>query len=152
MYGYDFTDENARGMIPRMVSHLFDEIASAPQEIEFQVKVSMIEIYMEKIRDLLNPSQSDLKVREERGKGVFIVDVTETYVADEGEVYQLMKLGNENRSIGATDMNAQSSRSHSCFVVTVQQNNTVDFSQKSGKLYLVDLAGSERIEKTGAAG
>ena len=72
MYGYDFTDENARGMIPRMVSHLFDEIASAPQEIEFQVKVSMIEIYMEKIRDLLNPSQSDLKVREERGKGVFI--------------------------------------------------------------------------------
>ena len=152
MLGPNITDVTERGMTPRMVSHVFDEIANAPSEMEFQVKVSMIEIYMEKVRDLIDPSKTDLKIREERGKGVYIEDVTETYVTDEAEVYQLMIRGNQNRSIGATDMNAQSSRSHSCFIVTVQQNNTRDFSQKAGQLYLVDLAGSERIEKTGATG
>jgi kinesin family protein 5 len=78
--------------------------------------------------------------------------VTETYVTDEIEVYDLMKIGNANRAIGVTDMNSQSSRSHSCFILTLQMNNTIDFSQKTGKLYLVDLAGSEKIAKTGAQG
>lgn len=63
-----------------------------------------------------------------------------------------MKLGNDNRSIGATNMNEQSSRSHSIVIMSVASTNTVDFSQKSGKLYLVDLAGSEKVSKTGAAG
>ena len=112
----------------------------------------MIEIYMEKIRDLIDPSKTDLKVREERNKGVFIENVTEFSVSEEGEVYQLMKIGNENRAIGCTDMNAQSSRSHSCFIVSINKRNTRDFSQHSGKLYLVDLAGSERVDKTGAKG
>ena len=89
-----------------MVSHVFDEILNAPQEMEYEIKVSMIEIYMEKIRDLIDPSKTDLKVREERNKGVFIENVTEFSVSEEGEVYQLMKIGNENRAIGCTDMNA----------------------------------------------
>jgi kinesin family protein 5 len=63
-----------------------------------------------------------------------------------------MKVGNANRAIGVTDMNSQSSRSRSCFILTLQMNNTIDFSQKTGKLYLVDLAGSEKIAKTGAQG
>jgi len=63
-----------------------------------------------------------------------------------------MQLGNQNRSTAATNMNAESSRSHSIFILTVTQNNTVDLSCKVGKLYLVDLAGSERIAKTGAEG
>lgn len=54
--GDDFDDEDERGMIPRMVSHIFEEMALADQEIEFTVKVSMIEIYMEKVHDLINPS------------------------------------------------------------------------------------------------
>lgn len=74
---------------------------------------------MEKVQDLLNPSAQNLKIREEKGKGVFIENVAETYVSDEGEVYQLMLEGNRNRSISATDMNARSSRSHTCFIVTV---------------------------------
>ena len=78
--------------------------------------------------------------------------MTESYVGGEDEVFSLLKVGNENRSIGATDMNAQSSRSHSCFVLQIDQKNTADFSSKCGKIYLVDLAGSERISKTGAAG
>jgi kinesin family protein 5 len=112
----------------------------------------MIEIYMEKIRDLLDPVKTNLKVHEDKNKGIYIADVTETYVGEEIEVYDIMKLGNENRAIGYTDMNAQSSRSHSCFIITIHQNNTTDFSSKTGKLYLVDLAGSEKISKTGATG
>ena len=76
--------------------------------------------------------------------------MTEEYVTDEDEVINLLNNGNENRSIGVTDMNAQSSRSHSCFILTLNMSNTIDFSQKTGKLYLVDLAGSEKIAKTGA--
>jgi len=76
--------------------------------------------------------------------------VTERSVIGEDEVYECMKTGNENRSIGYTDMNAQSSRSHSCFILTVNSENSTTFVKKTGKLYLVDLAGSEKISKTGA--
>lgn len=79
----------------------------------------MIEIYMEKVHDLINPSAQNLKIRQEKSKGVYIENVTEIYVTEEGEVYQLMVQGSQNRSISATDMNARSSRSHTCFIVTV---------------------------------
>ena len=120
--------------------------------MEFEVKVSMVEIYMEKVHDLINPSIQNLKIREEKGKGVYIENVTEIYVSDEGEVYEILVTGSQNRSISATDMNARSSRSHTCLIVTVQQSNKRTFSSKCGQLYLVDLAGSERTEKTGAKG
>lgn len=61
-------------------------------------------------------------------------------------------MGNDNRSIGVTDMNQQSSRSHSIFIITITQSSSIDLSVKTGKLYLVDLAGSEKIIKTGATG
>lgn len=112
----------------------------------------MIEIYMERIRDLLDPKKINLQVHEDKEKGVFIGDVTETYVTEAYEVYQIMQLGNENRAIGVTDMNKQSSRSHSCFILTITQNNAATFQCKTGKLYLVDLAGSEKISKTHATG
>ena len=102
-----------------MVSHIFEEISQAPEEIEFVVKVSYIEVYMERVRDLMNPSAHDLKIRENKGKGIYIENVTEIYVAEEGQVYEIMANGTQNRSIGATEMNARSSRSHSCFIVTV---------------------------------
>jgi len=79
----------------------------------------MIEIYMEKIRDLLDPEKDNLKVHEEKGKGVYIADLTE-YTVTEKEVYSIMKQGNSNRSKAATLMNAESSRSHSIFILTVQ--------------------------------
>jgi len=76
-------DPNQRGLIPRMVKHIFEQIGSTTQEVEFSVKVSMIEIYMEKIRDLLNPVKTNLKVHEDKNKGIYIADVTETYVGEE---------------------------------------------------------------------
>ena len=69
------------------------------------VKISMIEIYMEKIKDLLDPTKTNLKVHEDKVKGLYIAEVTETYVGDDLEVYDVMKTGNENRAIGVTDMN-----------------------------------------------
>ena len=74
-----------------MVRTVFTRIESAQDTIEFQVKVSMIEIYMEKIRDLLDTSKTDLKIHEEKGKGVYMADLTEQYISDEREVFQPMK-------------------------------------------------------------
>lgn len=152
MLGPDIDDEEEKGIIPRMVGGIFAKIESAAEEIEFTVKVSMIEIYNEKIRDLLDPKKNNLRIHENKEQGIYVKDMTESYVGGEDEVFSLLKIGNENRSIGSTDMNKQSSRSHSVFILQIEQKNTVDFSSKTGKIYLVDLAGSERIAKTGAQG
>jgi kinesin family protein 5 len=152
MVGPDIEDPHTQGIIPRMVKTVFEKIENASEDIEFTVKISMIEIYMEKIKDLLDPAKTNLKVHEDKIKGIYISDVTETYVGEDIEVYDIMKIGNDNRAIGVTDMNSQSSRSHSIFIMTVQQRNNSDFSTKTGKLYLVDLAGSEKVGKTGAKG
>ena len=152
MQGPNIEDIELQGIIPRMVRTVFNQIETASEAIEFTVKVSMVEIYMEKIKDLIDPSKDNLRVHEDKQKGVYLQDVSEKYIADENEVYELMKLGNSNRSISATLMNAESSRSHSIFILTITQNNTTELSCKTGKLYLVDLAGSEKISKTGAEG
>ena len=150
MTGTDNPENN--GIIPRMVSTVFSKIHFATSKIEFQVKLSYCEIYMEKIRDLLEPSKINLKIHEEKTRGVYIADLTEHYVTSDIEVFELMKSGNKNREVGFTDMNAVSSRSHSLFSLTITQTNLHDYSAKTGKLYLVDLAGSEKVSKTGAAG
>ena len=104
-----------------MVRTVFNRIETASENIEFSVKVSMIEIYMEKIKDLMDPTKDNLRVHEDKAKGVYIGDVTETYVSCESEVYQLMKIGTSNRSVTATNMNEQSSRSHSIFILSITQ-------------------------------
>ena len=86
MVGHDLNDQSSAGVIPRMVKTVFERIETSSEEIEFTVKVSMIEIYMERIKDLLDPSKSNLKVHEDKNKGVYISDCTETYVAEEEEV------------------------------------------------------------------
>ena len=119
MTGPNVENVELQGIIPRMVRTVFNRIDTASDAIDFSVKVSMIEIYMEKIRDLLDPSKDNLKVHEEKGKGVYMADLTENYIGEEREVYDIMKQGNANRSIASTLMNAESSRSHSIFILTV---------------------------------
>ena len=106
-----------------MVTQVFDAISNSPEHIEFRIKVAIVEIYCEKIRDLLDISKADLKIREDKTRGVYIQDVTERYVSEEGEVYNLMRIGNSNRAISATNMNEGSSRSHSLFMLNINQNN-----------------------------
>lgn len=77
MTGSNVENVELQGIIPRMVRTVFNRIDTASDSIEFSVKVSMIEIYMEKIRDLLDPSKDNLKVHEEKGKGVYMADITE---------------------------------------------------------------------------
>ena len=145
-------DSSLKGVIPRMVSSVFDRIEAASEALEFTLKVSYCEIYMERIKDLLDPTKSNLKVHEDRTRGVFISNLSEQYVTNEDEVYELMRLGTANREVAATLMNEGSSRSHSIFLLTLSQSNTLDFSARNSKLYLVDLAGSEKVGKTGAEG
>ena len=145
-------NEVNKGIIPRMIAHVFGFIYDSPPEIEFMVKVSMIEIYQEKIRDLIETDKINLNVREDPTKGIFIEDISEHYVGSPDEVIDIMKVGTNNRAQACTNMNEHSSRSHSIFIMTVSQNNRKDGVAKTGKLYLVDLAGSEKISKTGATG
>lgn len=88
-----------------MVKTVFEKIENASEDIEFTVKISMIEIYQEKIKDLLDPTKNNLKVHEDKVKGLYISEVTETYAGEDLEVFEAMKVGNDNRAIGVTDMN-----------------------------------------------
>ena len=91
MQGPDIEDMEMQGIIPRMVRTVFNRIETASESVEFTVKVSMIEIYMERIRDLLDTSKDNLKIHEEKNKGVYVADVTEMYVGEDYEVFDLMK-------------------------------------------------------------
>jgi kinesin family protein 5 len=105
MLGEDLDNLEERGVIPRMVKGFFDKIADQPEDIEFSIKVSFLEIYNEKIKDLLDPKKNNLKIHETKQGGIYVKDMTETYVGNEDEVYSILKIGNDNRSIGSTNMN-----------------------------------------------
>ncbi|EDU41068.1 kinesin heavy chain [Pyrenophora tritici-repentis Pt-1C-BFP] len=152
MMGSDMDDEHGKGVIPRIVQQIFASILASPSNIEYTVRVSYMEIYMERIRDLLMPQNDNLPVHEEKNRGVYVKGLLEVYVSSEEEVYEVLRRGGSARAVSATNMNAESSRSHSIFVVTVNQKNVETGSMKSGQLFLVDLAGSEKVGKTGASG
>ncbi|CAG9317839.1 unnamed protein product [Blepharisma stoltei] len=152
MMGPSLDSSDHVGIIPRTISTVFSEIDNSESSVEFSVKVSYCELYMEDVKDLLNENKGKLKIREDKARGVYLEGLTEVYVSSGEEVYELLEYGNSNRVVGFTRMNERSSRSHSIFTLTVSQTNTVDLSQKSGKLHLIDLAGSEKVSKTGAEG
>ena len=83
-----------------------------------------MEIYLEKIQDLLDPKKTNMQVKEDKTKGIYVQDITEVYVSGAHEMFDVMNAGSKNRSIAATRMNEKSSRSHSLFMVTVAQKNT----------------------------
>jgi len=145
-------EENNKGLIPRITEQIFTSIMASPSNIEYTVRVSYMEIYMEKIRDLLVPQNDNLPIHEEKSRGVYVKGLLEVYVSSVEEVYQILERGNMSRAVAATSMNQESSRSHSILFVTVTQKNVETGSAKSGQLYLVDLAGSERLSKTKAEG
>jgi kinesin family protein 5 len=93
------------GIIPRMVQHVFNAITSSTENIEFRIKVSLVELYMEKLRDLIDSNKSDLKIRSDKKRGIFIEDLTETYISSPEEVYKMIGKARNNRAIAATNMN-----------------------------------------------
>ncbi|CAH7684123.1 P-loop containing nucleoside triphosphate hydrolase protein [Phakopsora pachyrhizi] len=152
MMGSDIDSGEHKGIIPRITEHIFESIMSSPENIEYLVKVSYMEIYMEKIRDLLAPHNDNLPIHEDKSRGVYVKNLSDYYVGSAPEVYEIMRQGGEARKVSSTIMNAESSRSHSIFVITIQQKHLETGTQKSGNLFLVDLAGSEKVGKTGASG
>lgn len=151
MMGADIADEEQKGIIPRIVEQIFDRIMKSDSSIEFMVKVGYMEIYMERIRDLLVPSNDNLPIHEDKQRGVYVKGLHEFYVGSIEEVYMMLDKGGQARAVAATNMNQESSRSHSIFVIEVTQKNESG-SARSGRLFLVDLAGSEKVGKTGASG
>ena len=145
-------DNKLMGVIPRMMQYVFYLIEQANSDIEYSVKCQYYQIYNEKIQDLLDIRKKDLAIREDKNKGIWVEDCTEIYVSSQEEMYAVFKEGSNNRTVSATNMNKGSSRSHSLFVVTLFQRNTITGSSKTGRIYFVDLAGSEKMAKTGIEG
>ncbi|TMW56790.1 hypothetical protein Poli38472_006800 [Pythium oligandrum] len=148
------------GIIPLMNEDLFQRIAQATTDsTKYLVTVSFLEIYNEVIKDLLNPSDKLLKIREHPDMGIYVEQLAELVVKEPGDVTRLIEQGNKVRQVAATQMNERSSRSHSCFTIKIASKQTQTLPQgiqketcMNAKINLVDLAGSERASKTGATG
>ncbi|KAH9420523.1 Kinesin-like protein kif17, partial [Dermatophagoides pteronyssinus] len=149
------SDSAHRGIIPRSFEHIFEAISTA-ENSKFLVQASYLEIYNEEIRDLLGTDiKKKLELKEHPETGVYVGNLSMHIVNDVRSCEMIMENGWKNRSVGATLMNADSSRSHSIFTIYIERMQTIDLESsdvKFGKLNLVDLAGSERQSKTGAAG
>uniref|UniRef100_A0A8C8J5J8 Kinesin-like protein n=1 Tax=Oncorhynchus tshawytscha TaxID=74940 RepID=A0A8C8J5J8_ONCTS len=148
-------DPERRGVIPNSFEHVFTHI-SRSQNQQYLVRASYLEIYQEEIRDLLSKDQSGrLELKERPDTGVYVKDLSSFVTKSVREIEHVMNVGNQNRSVGSTNMNEHSSRSHAIFVITIECSELgVDGENhiRVGKLNLVDLAGSERQTKTGAQG
>jgi kinesin family protein 3/17 len=175
MEGYQ--GDQLRGIIPRAVDDIFSYIQNkANENARFLVRASYLQIYNDSISDLLRPDRTNLQIREDKKKGVFVEGLSEWIARSPREVFALMRRGSALRATSATRINEVSSRSHALFIIIVEQNERVaeedaDTSEgppapwppepegprtrqsfKVAKLNLVDLAGSERVRQSGAQG
>lgn len=142
MLGPDWRDEELKGIVPRAAELLFAGVDSAEEGLELSIKCSVLEIYKEKVRDLLDPQERNLSVKESTS-GIYVPGLTALYVISVEELLSVLDLGASNRSVAVTKMNKTSSRSHQLVLIEVTQ---VDAGGREvrGKLNLVDLAGSEK--------
>ena len=147
------------GVIPKICQDMFERIGELQEDKHLQctVEVSYLEIYNERVRDLLNPStKGNLRVREHPSTGPYVEDLAKLVVGSFNEIEHLMDEGNKARTVAATNMNETSSRSHAVFTLTLTQRRhdveTKMSTEKVAKISLVDLAGSERATSTGATG
>ncbi|XP_049875979.1 kinesin-like protein unc-104 isoform X9 [Pectinophora gossypiella] len=146
------------GIIPQICKDLFRRIRQTTSEdLKYSVEVSYMEIYCERVRDLLNPkNKGNLRVREHPALGPYVEDLSKLAVTSYQDIYDLIDEGNKARTVAATNMNETSSRSHAVFTIFFTQqrhDKTTDLmSEKVSKISLVDLAGSERADSTGAKG
>ncbi|XP_072333978.1 kinesin-like protein KIF1B isoform X3 [Scyliorhinus torazame] len=151
-------DKDHQGIIPQLCEDLFEKINdNNNSDMSYSVEVSYMEIYCERVRDLLNPkTKGNLRVREHPLLGPYVEDLSKLAVTSYTDIADLMDAGNKARTVAATNMNETSSRSHAVFtIVFTQKRHDVETdlcTEKVSKISLVDLAGSERADSTGAKG
>ncbi|KAK8750322.1 hypothetical protein OTU49_014780 [Cherax quadricarinatus] len=151
-------EEGQEGIIPLVCKDMFRRIANCKdEELQYSVEVSYMEIYCERVRDLLNPKkQNNLRVREHPLLGPYVEDLAKLAVTTYEDIHNLIDEGNKARTVAATNMNETSSRSHAVFTIVLTQrrnDSTTKLStERVSKISLVDLAGSERADSTGAKG
>ncbi|XP_043387698.1 kinesin-like protein KIF1B isoform X1 [Chelonia mydas] len=151
-------EESQAGIIPQLCEELFEQINdNSNEEMSYSVEVSYMEIYCERVRDLLNPkNKGNLRVREHPLLGPYVEDLSKLAVTSYTDIADLMDAGNKARTVAATNMNETSSRSHAVFTIVFTQKRhdteTDLCTEKVSKISLVDLAGSERADSTGAKG
>ncbi|XP_051493195.1 kinesin-like protein KIF1B isoform X4 [Apus apus] len=151
-------EEGQAGIIPQLCEELFEKINdNSNEEMSYSVEVSYMEIYCERVRDLLNPkNKGNLRVREHPLLGPYVEDLSKLAVTSYTDIADLMDAGNKARTVAATNMNETSSRSHAVFTIVFTQKKhdteTDLCTEKVSKISLVDLAGSERADSTGAKG
>ncbi|XP_043984560.1 kinesin-like protein KIF1A isoform X7 [Gambusia affinis] len=150
--------KDQQGIIPLLCEDLFTKINdNTDNSLSYSVEVSYMEIYCERVRDLLNPkNKGNLRVREHPLMGPYVEDLSKLAVTSYNDIQDLMDSGNKARTVAATNMNETSSRSHAVFNIIFTQKRfdaeTNNTSEKVSKISLVDLAGSERADSTGAKG
>ncbi|XP_019431153.1 PREDICTED: kinesin-like protein KIN-12C isoform X2 [Lupinus angustifolius] len=144
------------GITPRVFDYLFMRIKAEQEsrwdhKLKYSCKCSFLEIYNEQITDLLEPSSTNLQLREDLKKGVYVENLTEHSVETVNDVLRLLLQGTANRKVAATHMNCESSRSHSVFTCIIESHWEKDSKThfRFARLNLVDLAGSERQKSSG---
>ncbi|KAI6218650.1 Kinesin-like protein [Aphelenchoides fujianensis] len=149
-------DPELRGVIPNAIEHIFQHIAASTSQQQYLVRASYLEIYQDEVRDLMNRDpKKRLELKERPDTGVYVKDLTSFVTKSIQEIKHVMTVGNANRSVGQTNMNEHSSRSHAIFIITIECSEPGPDGEnhiRVGRLNLVDLAGSERQSKTGAQG
>lgn len=146
-----------KGIMPNSFDYVFNAVKGAAKNVEFLVRASFLEIYLDEVYDLLNQkdARQRMDVKEDPQRGVFVKDLCTDTVKSPSDLHALLEIGTRQRKVGATEMNKGSSRSHSIFSIVVETSTTDEHgvrTYKQGKLNLVDLAGSERQKKTHASG
>ena len=152
MYGPDIYDDIYKGIIPRIVEDIFNYVEKADDNVDFQFKLSVLEIYKEVMYDLLSQQSGDIKIQENPETGIVIEGLSEVYLSSIEEFFEYVDLSQSNRKVAETKLNHNSSRSHCILILEVTQSFKKEKLIKKGTLNLVDLAGSEKVSKTGAVG
>ena len=140
------------GIIPLSFEQIFKQVVLNAETTDYSISISYLEIYCEIVRDIIEPERTNLNIREDLELGVHIQGVSQHVVSSWEETKALLDKGSDNRAVTATEMNAESSRSHAVLIARVTREMKETKERSQAKLFLVDLAGSERIGKSGVTG
>jgi hypothetical protein len=145
------SDVELRGVTPRLIQAIFHQVYSQlGGDVLYEIYASFIQIYMEKVSDLINPAKQKLQIYNSPDKNLWVTDATKSPVKNVKEVLEILELGARNRVTAATNSNLESSRSHALLVLTIDKHQLLEGKLKTSQVYLVDLCGSEKVSKTGA--